>query len=148
MRNKTGRIWRLWLLVLIVALSAVGGNAFAETPIKVVYDLSEGLEQASRAMSNIHNELLAEPSTKIVAVAHGDGIKFLLEGATDSRGRPFEAMVAALAAQGVEFQICNNTLSAFNIPVTKVLPQAKIVPSGVVEVVRLQAREGYAYLHP
>src|SRR5580692_6943651 len=65
--------------------------------VKAVFDLGEGLEQAQRAIANIRNELAAEPAAKIVVVAHGDGVKFLLEGASDSRGRPFSAMVAALA---------------------------------------------------
>jgi intracellular sulfur oxidation DsrE/DsrF family protein len=143
-------LWKFLLLgLLTISVNVLTlGSAWAEQPIKVVYDLSEGLEQASRAVANIRNELTAEPNTKIVVVTHGDGIKLLLEGAMDSRGRPFGAMVAALTSQGVDFRICNNTLTAYNIPATKVVPEAKIVPSGVAEVVRLQAREGYAYMHP
>ena len=30
----------------------------------------------------------------------------------------------------------------------KLLPEAKLVPSGVAEVTKLQAKEGYAYLKP
>jgi uncharacterized protein len=133
--------------LLTLGMNAVA-SAQAQEPIKAVFDISEGLDQASRAIANIRNELAAEPGVKIVVVTHGDGIKFLLEGAVDSRGRPFGAMAAALAAQGVEFRVCNNTLTAFNIPASMVIPQAKIVPSGVAEVLRLQAREGYAYFHP
>ena len=140
-----------YLLAGLLALGTgalAAGPALAEQPIKVVYDVSEGLEQASRALANIRNELRAEPDTRIVVVTHGEGIKFLLDGATDSRGRAYEAIVAALASQGVEFRVCNNTLVAFDIAPNKVIPEAKVVPSGVVEVVRLQAREGYAYIHP
>lgn len=147
MRRKVFKYLLAGLLALGTGALAAG-PALAEQPIKVVYDVSEGLEQASRALANIRNELRAEPDTRIVVVTHGEGIKFLLDGATDSRGRAFEAIVAALASQGVEFRVCNNTLAAFNIAQTKVIPEAKVVPSGVVEVVRLQAREGYAYIHP
>jgi intracellular sulfur oxidation DsrE/DsrF family protein len=135
-------------LVALLATIAVPGHAWADPTIKVVYDVSEGLEQASRAIANARNEMIAEPNTKIVVVTHGEGIKFLLDGAVDNRGRSFAAMVAALASQGVEFRICNNTLTAFKVPTTSVISDAKIVPSGVAEVARLQAREGYAYLHP
>lgn len=140
-----------WLLTILAAtaMSVVAMSpAAAEPPIKVVYDVSEGLQQASRALANVHNELVAEPNSKIVVVTHGEGIKFLLEGAVDGKGRQFEAIVAALASQGVEFRVCNNTLTAFDIPPSKVILEAKVVPSGVAEVARLQSREGYAYIHP
>jgi intracellular sulfur oxidation DsrE/DsrF family protein len=134
---------------LLLGLLAVATSvAYADEPIKAVFDLSEGIEQAGHALANIHNELIAEPSAKIVVVAHGDGVKFLLTGAVDPRGRPFAPMVSALAEKGVEFRVCNNTLVGLKIPAENVIPQAKIIPSGVAEVLRLQAREGYVYFHP
>ncbi|OWW22814.1 hypothetical protein AYR66_11720 [Noviherbaspirillum denitrificans] len=120
----------------------------ADEPVKVVYHLTEGLDQASRAMSNIRNHLRAEPDTKIVVVANGDGIKFLLTGATERSGRPFDGAVAALASQGVDFRVCSNTLIAHDVPVSRVLPGVRLVTSGVAEVARLQAREGFVYLRP
>lgn len=122
--------------------------AQAEEPMKVVYHLTEGIDQASRAMANIRNHLRAEPDTRIVVVTNGDGIRFLLKGARERNGRPFDAAVAALAEHGVEFRVCKNTLTAHEVPFDQLLPQAKLVTSGVVEAARLQAREGYAYLRP
>jgi intracellular sulfur oxidation DsrE/DsrF family protein len=123
-------------------------QAFAADQVKVVYHLADGLDQATRAMSNIRNHLRAEPDTKIVVVANNDGIRFLLSGARDRNGKPFDAAVTALAAQGVEFRVCKNTLTAHDVPVSQLLPEAKLVQSGVVEVARLQAREGFVYLRP
>ncbi len=133
-----------------LSLLAVGTAARASTdePVKVVYHLVDGIDQASRAMANIRNHLRAEPDTKIVVVANGDGIRFLLAGAKERNGRPFDAAVAALAEQGVEFRVCRNTLTAHDVAPSQLLPQAKLVPSGVVEVARLQAREGFVYLRP
>ena len=51
-----------------------------------------------------------------------------------------------LAAQGVEFRVCDITLRANNIDQKKVITETKIVPSGVAEFSRLQAREGFVYL--
>src|SRR6476661_11059152 len=99
-------------------------------------------------MGNIRNHLRAEPDTKVVVVANGDGIRFLLAGATERNGKPFDAAVAALAAQGVEFKVCGNTLAAHDVPVSRLLPEAKLVTSGVVEIARLQARDGFVYLRP
>ena len=126
----------------------LAGPAMAAEPVKVVYHLTEGIDQASRAMGNIRNHLRAEPETKIVVVANGDGVKFLLAGARERNGRPFDAAVAALASQGVEFRLCSNTLTAHEVPFSQVLPDVKLVQSGVAEVARLQAREGFAYLRP
>jgi intracellular sulfur oxidation DsrE/DsrF family protein len=123
-------------------------QAFAADQVKVVYHLVDGIEQASRAMSNIRNHLRAEPDTKIVVVANNDGIRFLLAGAKERNGKPFDAAVTALAAQGVEFRVCKNTLAAHDVPVSQLLPEAKLVQSGVVEVARLQAKEGFVYLRP
>ena len=53
-----------------------------------------------------------------------------------------------LKSKGVDFRICNNTLATRKIDKSKVLAEASIVPSGVAEVARLQAREGYVYLRP
>ena len=140
---------RTFIKLLVAApLAMLLGQAGAAEPIKVVYHLADGIDQASRAMANIRNHLRAEPDTKIAVVANGDGIKFLLAGAKERNGRPFDAAVAALASQGVDFRLCSNTLSAHEIPVSQVLPGVKLVTSGVVEVARLQAREGYVYLRP
>jgi intracellular sulfur oxidation DsrE/DsrF family protein len=116
--------------------------------VRVVYQLSEGIDQAVRAMSNLRNHLNAAPDTKIVVVAFGYGIDFLVEGAHDSRGNTFEAPVSALASSGVEFRACRNTLNARRISETSLLMEAKVVPAGVVEIARLQFEDGYAYLKP
>ncbi|NOV25599.1 hypothetical protein E5S69_19025 [Cupriavidus necator] len=116
--------------------------------VKVVYQLSEGVDQAVRAMGNLRNHLNGAPDTKIVVVAFGYGIDFLVEGAKDARGNTFDGPVGALASAGVEFRVCRNTLTARKIPESSLLMEAKVVPAGVVEIARLQAEEGYAYIKP
>lgn len=116
--------------------------------IKVVYHLSEGVPQASRALNNIRNHLSADPTAKIVVVTHGLGIDFLLDGATNQMEQPFAGGVSDLASKGVEFRVCNNTLVSRKIPADKLMMETKIVPSGVAEVARLQAKEAFVYLRP
>ncbi len=122
--------------------------AHAPHPVKVVYHLTQGLEEATRGLGNIRNHLKAEPGVKIVVVANGAGVDFLLDGAKDAHGNPYDAIVQDLVSQGVQFRVCHNTLETRKIDPSKVLPEAKIVPSGVAEVARLQSREGFAYLRP
>ncbi len=124
----------------------LSGLAFAQ--IKVVYHLSEGIPQASRAIGNIRNHLAADPSAKIVVVTHGLGIDFLIDGATNQLDQPFAGSVSDLANKGVEFRVCNNTLVSRKISPDKLAMEAKVVPSGVAEVARLQAKESFVYLRP
>lgn len=122
--------------------------AVVAEPVRVVYQFSEGADQALRGMRNINNHLNADPTAKIVVVAFGRGVDFLLDGAKDANGQPFDATVAALTARGVEFRVCANTLRGLEIPADKVNPEALVVPSGVAEIARLQARHGHAYIRP
>ncbi|MEY2684498.1 MAG: hypothetical protein RJA09_1642 [Pseudomonadota bacterium] len=139
-----------WLLSVVLAMGAclAAPLALAQNAIKVVYHMSEGIPQASRAVNNIRNHLAADPTAKIVVVTHGLGIDFLLDGATNQMEQPFSGAIGELAARGVEFRVCNNTLVSRKIDPAKVAMEAKIVPSGVAEVARLQAREGFVYLRP
>lgn len=140
------------------ALAAIGLSAKAAAQaapaagkggrIKVVYQLSEGIDQAVRAMGNLRNHLNGAPGTKIVVVAFGYGVDFLVEGAKDARGNIFDGPVGALASAGVEFRVCRNTLTARKIAESSLLMEAKVVQAGVVEIARLQAEEGYAYIKP
>ncbi len=132
-------------LVLVVPTQT---HAAGDGPVKVVYHVNENNAQALNAIRNIRNHLTADPSAKIVVVTHAGGINFLLEGATDANGAPFEAAVQELKAKGVDFRVCQFTLQRNNIDPKKVIPEATLVPSGVAEVSRLQFKEGFAYLRP
>jgi intracellular sulfur oxidation DsrE/DsrF family protein len=139
------------LLILLFSLSLLGvlpARAAEPEPVKVVYHIADGKDQAMRALGNIRNHLRAEPGTKITVVALGNGIEFLLTGTQDRAGKPFDAMVADLMAQGVDFRVCRNSLTAHEVAESRVLPKVTIVPAGVAEIARLQAREGYVYLRP
>ncbi|MEI6737353.1 MAG: DsrE family protein [Pseudomonadota bacterium] len=119
-----------------------------DDPIKVVYHFDAGLEQASKGLRNVKNHLDVAPTTKIVVVAHAQGVDFLLDGAATATGNPYNIPVEELAARGVEFRVCEITLKSRKIDPKKLLPETKLVPSGVVEIGRLQAKEGFVYLKP
>jgi intracellular sulfur oxidation DsrE/DsrF family protein len=116
--------------------------------VKVVYHVNTGIETTAAILNNVRNHLSADPTAKIAVVTHGPGIDFLLEGAKDSKGREFSGVVGDLSSKGVQFRVCSNTLQTRHIDASKVLMEAKVVPSGVAEVARLQAKEGYVYLKP
>lgn len=148
------KVTRLWLGLAALA-AAVGFSGCATTTSsqpskmqeKVVYHFNDSAN-ATAGMNNIRNHLSASPNAKIVAVTHGKGIDFLLDGAADKDGNPYNVKVEELQAKGVEFRVCNNTLVSRKVDPKTVLPGAKIVPSGVAEIGKLQAQEGYVYLKP
>jgi intracellular sulfur oxidation DsrE/DsrF family protein len=145
-------MFKLFVALKSVFLALLMTTSFqaraADDVIKTVYHISEGIPQATRGLNNIRNHLSADPKAKIVVVTYGQGIDFLLQGATNQANQPFAGAIADLVNQGVEFRVCNNTLQARQIDPSKVVMEASVVPSGVAEIARLQAREGFVYLRP
>lgn len=137
---------RRLILALLFALSA--GVFAAGNEVKIVYHINEGLDQASNGLRNIRNHLAIDPSAKITVVSHALGIDFLLDGARDKNGNPYHVIVEDLVGKGVDFRVCNFTLTNRKIDPKLVIAEAHIVPSGVAEIGKLQAREGYVYLKP
>jgi intracellular sulfur oxidation DsrE/DsrF family protein len=134
-------------LIALLSLGLIPVSASAAGDNKVVYHINLGNEQATDALRNIKNHLAVDPKAKIVVVTHSAGVDFLLEGAEDKNGNLYSGPVSELAAKGVDFRVCQITLERRKIDPKKVIADAKLVPSGVVEVTRLQ-QEGYAYLKP
>ena len=82
----------------ILALSLGGSAAWAQE--KAVYHFDGGLEQATKGLRNINNHLEVDSKAKLIAVAHADGVDFLMEGARDRFG-PFDARVQDLDRKSV-----------------------------------------------
>lgn len=132
----------------LVAKADAPGNAAAQTvEEKVVYHINDAAN-ANAALRNVANHLNASPDAKIVVVTHSKGIDFLLNDAKDEKGDSYQAKVAALKEQGVDFRVCRNTLKSRKLDDSAVILEASVVPSGVAEIGRLQAREGFVYLKP
>ena len=130
-------------LMLSAAPAAQAAQAAEE---KVVYHVNDA-SNARAAMRNVNNHLNASPDAKIVVVTHGKGIDFLLNDAKDDKG-PFVDQVAGLKDKGVDFRVCRNTLKSRKLDDSAVILEAKVVPSGVAEIGKLQSQEGYVYLKP
>lgn len=136
------KIMKKILLTLIICISALS-ISLAQNPIhKVVIQLNTSdtlvWHGALKNISNIQTAL--GPSTQIELVAHGSGIGILIDGKTTQK-----AQIAALAATGVLFKACENTIRERKIDRTTILSQVGTVPSGVAEVV-LKQEAGWAYL--
>ena len=94
----------------------------------------------------MRNHLDVDPKAKIVAVAHAEGIDFLLEGAKTTNNQEFAALVSDLASRGVTFEICEITLKNRNLKREQFILGPDFTPSGVVRIANLQA-QGAVRLH-
>lgn len=118
----------------------------APAPVtRVVYHITSSTT-ASAALRTLANHLNASPHVRVVVVAHNEGVDFLLRGARDESGEPFERAVSRFRQRGVEFRVCYNTLERRGVEGSAVIPAASLVPSGIAEIGRLQSQEGYSYL--
>ena len=142
---------RTSLLVLAVLLAGIAAQAAAraaQPPIKVVYHLDADSKGTTTALHQVKNELAVAPHTRIVVVALGSSVRYLVKGATTEGGYPFELMVSDLQDRGVRFEACANTMATLKIKASQLDAGVHVVPSGMAEIARLQAREGYVYIRP
>jgi intracellular sulfur oxidation DsrE/DsrF family protein len=138
------------ILTLAFCLTTALCAAAQTAADKVVYHIDNAATQATKGLRNIRNHLDVAPETQIVVVTHADGVDFLMEGAKD-KSNPnvdYGALVSALKARNVRFEICEITLRNRNLAKSQFSMDAEYTPSGVVRIGRLQAREGYAYIKP
>jgi len=127
---------------------------------KVVYHInSYGGKEQQAALRNIQNHINAVGAANLdlKVVMHGDGISLLLppdavtgtkmkEGNADQE---MEARITGLKDQGVQFEICANTLKGRQVKLEDLYDATDedVVPSGVAELARLQGI-GYTYIKP
>ena len=117
---------------------------------KVVYHIDDAAAQATKGLRNIRNHLDVAPDTKIIVVTHANGVDFLMEGAKDPKNPnvDYGALVSALKARGVSFEVCEITLANRSLKKEQFSMDANFTPSGVVRIGQLQSREKFAYIKP
>ena len=143
------------VLVVFTGHSVLGGEKQ-----KVVYHVNYyGAKAEAAALRNIQNHINAvgAENLDLKVVLHGNGLAMLLEPDAlettkmkEANGDDaMQARVAGLKEQGVQFQVCANTLNGRKVEVDDLydVRQADIVPSGVAQLAILQS-QGYAYIKP
>ncbi len=146
--------------IMLAALLAFAGPAVAAEQQKAVYHINGGdAKQQMAALTNIQNHIAAAGAGNldVKVVLHGDGLSLLLfpdelAGTKMKSANATEAMqvkIAGLKEQGVQFQVCNNTIKGRKVPLESLydVHDADIVPSGVAQLAILQG-QGYAYIKP
>jgi len=132
----------------IAAVAFFAAALAANAQERVVYHFDSGLSQATKGLRNIRNHLDVDPKAQIIAVAHAEGVDFLMEGAKTTNNQEFAALVGDLMSRGVKFEICEITLKNRHLKKEQFILGPTFTPSGVVRIARLQAEEHYAYIKP
>ena len=132
-------------LIATTVLVAAAGTAWAQD--KVVYHFDNAAAQGLKGLRNMRNHLDVDPTAKLTAVAHAEGIDMLMEGAKAANGTEYAPLIGALKARGVVFEICEITLKNRNLKKEQFVQEADFTPSGVVRVAKLQ-QQGAPYIKP
>lgn len=144
---------RIRTLAAVLAIAALGGCASRgdlaanSSPDKVIYHVNDSANAAA-VLRNVGNHKDVNPEAQIVVVTHALGVDFLMEGAKDKNGNPYQVTVETLVGRGVDFRVCEITLKSRKLEKSQFISEARFVPSGVAEIGKLQYRGGYAYLKP
>jgi uncharacterized protein len=108
----------------------------------VIEVTAEAAPQWEAVLNNVENmqKAFAPEPTEIEVVAHGKGLAMLQKTNVAESER-----LAKLAATGVKFAACENTMRRMKVQKADLFDFAVTVDSGVAEVVRKQ-EAGWAYL--
>jgi uncharacterized protein len=131
-------IFLLTLVLPSISLAADGPT------YKVVIQVSDNdPAKWSLALNNARNiqQDLGKNNVQVEIVAYGPGIN-MLKFDSEAGNRLTDA-----ANSGVLIAACGNTMKAQKLTPEDMNPAAKIVPAGVVEIIKRE-REGYAYIRP
>jgi len=143
---------RLRIAALILAFlplvtgTARADQAFAEK--KVVLQISDAIPEKQILVLNVANNLLnhyGQDKVDVEIVAFGPGLKLLF---ADNANK---ARIKSLAAAGVRFSACQNTVKAMtaqnNGVAPALLPEAQPTPAGIARIVDLE-EQGYHNVRP
>ncbi len=136
------------LLTLGTGLKVAIGGEYSKQ--KVFYHINYDDPKALKgAMGNVQNHINAvgKQNLDLRVVLHGNGVALLALAKEDL---VMQEKIDSLKAQGIKFNVCNNTLRGRKIDYKKDLfgvGEQDIVPSGVAEIAALQAK-GYVYIKP
>ena len=155
------RIITVFLLsiALLFTGSLMAGDRYGKQ--KVVYHINyDNPKTQAGALRNIQNHINAvgAENLDIKVVMHGKGLTLLLTPDAAARTKlpsgnatdEIQAKISGLKDQGIDFEVCSNTLRGKKIDFESDLydvDKADIVPSGVAELARLQ-QMGYSYIKP
>jgi uncharacterized protein len=134
--------------VLTSEVSAQGTQGAASKP-SAVYHFDDASVQALRGLRALRNQLDSVPETTIAVVAHADGVDMFMTDARDPKsGTEYAPLIADLKSRGVQFYVCELTLSLRDLNKDAFILEADFTRSGTAKITELQQANGYAYIKP
>lgn len=117
------------------------------TDHNVVFQINNEDDHYQQSVLFAVGELLRKygDNITIVVTAFGRGIHILAKKPIRPVSPEVQEKVASLAAYGVQFHACGNTMDSLNWKKKDMLPFAEIVQIGAADIMELQEK-GYAYL--
>ncbi|MCU7852871.1 MAG: DsrE family protein [Candidatus Thiodiazotropha sp. (ex Monitilora ramsayi)] len=146
--------------LLMLSGQAIGAEGYGKQ--KVVYHINyDDPKTQKSALRNIQNHINAvgAENLELKVVLHGDGLSLLIYPDSLAKlakfkqanaGEEMAAKIDGLKSQGVNFQVCGNTVRGRKVELESDLYDVEagdVVPSGVAELSHLQA-QGYTYIKP
>ncbi|MBK8087988.1 MAG: DsrE family protein [Chitinophagaceae bacterium] len=131
------KILRILILLAVTFLTITSSHA----QHKIVWDMAQADTAMQRGLyKQLNNVITAAPDTKIEVVFHGNSVYALLKDTGY-----FKEQILALHKKGVMFRVCNNSLKGRNIDLSRVIPEAVVVPVAILELATKQ-EEGWSYI--
>lgn len=134
-----------------LCVTAAGALAEGETHYIAIHVDEADAQRINMALNNAQNvrNYYETQGDKVVieVVAYGPGMIMFVEGKSPVADR---ISTMALEMENIRFSACGNTHRKMSEKAghdVALLDEATIVPSGVVQLVKLQ-EEGYAYIRP
>jgi intracellular sulfur oxidation DsrE/DsrF family protein len=134
-----------------IALLMTAGHSMAEK-IHIAFHVDENdpavMNMALNNAQNVQNYYAAQGDDAVIEiVAYGPGLNMFVAGKSPVADR---ISTMSLEIDDITFSACGNTHRKMSQKAgtdVALLPEAQIVPSGVVQLVTLQ-QKGYAYIRP
>ena len=134
-----------------IALLMAAGQSMAEK-IHIAFHVDENdpavMNMALNNAQNVQNYYAAQGDEAVIEiVAYGPGLNMFVAGKSPVADR---ISTMSLEIDDITFSACGNTHRKMSQKAgsdVALLPEAQIVPSGVVQLVTLQ-QKGYAYIRP
>jgi len=117
------------------------------TDHNVVYQFNKEDQEYHKAVLYSVGELIRKygDNVTIVVAVFGKGIHILAKQPLREVSELTKQRVKSLAAYGVKFHACGNTMSSLDWTKDDMLPLAEIVKVGAADVIELQEK-GYSYI--
>ena len=147
-QHASGLKGLLWILLIACSVVASAGQAATPSDTQtrggVVFHLDTDANM-NRALRQVARQVDHMPNVEVRVVLIASGVNAAIEGAVDANGGLYSAQIEQLLAAGVRLFACETTMLAYNISDDDLAFGIETVPSGIVELTRLQLVDSYAY---